>query len=524
MSGVRFTTKVQMKIFSAKQVYEADKRTIEKQGISSDALMERASVELFRWLDATLQNFGGTIHLFCGIGNNGGDGLALARHLQEQGYTIKVYVVNYSDKRADDFLTNLDRLKEHKVWPDFIVEGSVLPATGPGDLIVDAVFGIGLNRPPDAWVGRLFEWMNASEANRLSIDVPSGLYVDQDTRHTQVVKADMLLSFQVPKLIFFLPRSGAYIRQWDLLDIGLDSDFIRETETDYTLVDASFVRPWYRVREKFSHKGTFGHALIIGGSYGKMGAVQLSASGCLRSGSGLVSVYVPRCGYLPLQTALPEVMVRTDPAEEYISTLEIDPAADAVGMGIGLGTEESTMEALSAFLDSYRGPLVLDADALNILSARKELLKKLPPQTVLTPHPGELRRLIGDWEGDFEKLEKAHEFSGKYDCVLLIKGAHSITLYNGKGYVNSSGNPGMATAGSGDTLTGIITGLLAQGYPPLHASILGAYLHGRAGDLAAELLGYEALTATSIIGALGGAFLELTRARDDSENAANQPS
>lgn len=498
-----------MKIFSAIQIYEADRSTIEKQQISSDALMERASLQLFNWMQRWMNGARPNIILFCGTGNNGGDGLALARHLNEHGYAVRVFVVNYSDKRSDDFLINLDRLKSGKVLPEYINKDSDLPEISREDILVDAIFGTGINRPPAAWVGKLIDKINASEAFTLSVDVPSGLYMDRDTSHAQAVRAGMVLSFQLPKLIFFLPDTGIFAEQFEILDIGLDQNYLARTETDYELIGKEECRKLYRPRKKFSHKGTFGHSLIIGGSYGKTGAVQLCARACLYSGSGLVSAYLPRCGYQPLQTALPEVMLLTDPDEERITSLDITLSADVVGIGPGLGTDELTAEAFSGFLNTFKGPLVVDADALNILAARRELLDKLPAGTVLTPHPGELKRLIGPWKGDFDKLKKAHEFSRKYDCILVIKGAHTISLYEGKGYVNSSGNPGMATAGSGDVLTGVITGLIAQGYSPLQAAVFGTYLHGRAGDLAASDYGYESLVAGGIAAFLGRAFTDL---------------
>ncbi|MBT8185564.1 MAG: NAD(P)H-hydrate epimerase, partial [Eudoraea sp.] len=276
-----------MKIFSAQQIYQADKFTIEKQQITSDALMERAAVQIFNWLHQRMQGAQVKIHLFCGIGNNGGDGIALARHLQEHGYNIEVIVVNYSEKRSKDFLINLDRLKDRKIWPDFMNEGAPYPEIGSDDIIVDALFGIGLNRPPDKWVADLMQYLNNSGAFILSIDIPSGLYMGKNlTNPNAVVRANFVLSFQAPKLIFFLPETGNYAKQWELLDIGLDPEYLRETITDFELIGKNEVLPLYQGRDKFSHKGTYGHALIIGGSYGKIGAAILAARACLTTGSG----------------------------------------------------------------------------------------------------------------------------------------------------------------------------------------------------------------------------------------------
>lgn len=513
-----------MKIFDAKQIYAADSFTIQKQQISSDELMERASLQLFHWLHQRMQGAPVKIHLFCGIGNNGGDGVALARHLQEHGYHFEVNVVNYSEKRSPDFLTNLDRLKARKIWPNILNEDSAFPSIGVDDIIVDAIFGIGLNRSPAPWVAKLMTNLKATGAFILSVDVPSGLFMDRAIEDAEAaVQSDFVLSFQAPKLVFFLPESARYIKQWDVLDIGLDPEFLDNTETTYELIGKAEVLPMYRPRQKFSHKGDYGHALIIGGSYGKTGAVILSTSACLKVGSGLVTAYVPQCGYLPLQTACPEAMVLTDESEQHISKIEFELQASAIGIGIGLGTEKETVAALSGLLDAQKFPVVLDADALNILSQNNELLEKIPEGSILTPHPKELERLIGPWKDDFEKLKKLREFSVKHRCIVVLKGAHTIVCAGERCYINNNGNPGMATAGSGDVLTGIVTGLLAQGYEPLVAAIFGVYLHGLAGDLAASEFGLEALTASSIIDCIGKAYIELLRPPQQQEQQTEEP-
>ena len=499
-----------MKIFTAKQIYAADQFTLEEQDISSDALMERAATRLFNWFHHRLQGDQVKIKLFCGIGNNGGDGLALARQLWEHGYNFEVFVVNYSEKRSHDFLINLERLKDRKIWPNFVNQDTELPSLDSEDIIIDALFGIGLNRSPDQWVERLIEHLNSSGAFVVSVDVPSGLFLDQAVKNSKaVVKANYVLSFQFPKLIFFLPETGIFSNQWEILNIDLSQKFIEQTETDYELITKNKVLQYYLPREKFSHKGTYGHALILGGSYGKIGAVSLASRACITSGSGLVSAYVPQCGYIPIQSSVPEVMVITDQGEDEIMNISLNIEPDVIGMGIGLGTAKSTQEAFTKFLGTTNCPMVIDADGLNIIAKKKSLLKMLPPKTILTPHPGELKRLIGNWEDDFDKLHKAKEFSKKYECILVLKEAHTIVVYNGKGYVNTTGNPGMATAGSGDVLTGVITSLIAQKYEPLIAAIFGVYLHGRAGDIAIENLGYQALTATAIINGIGPAYLDL---------------
>ena len=498
-----------MKVFTAEQIYKADKATIEKQQLSSDALMERAATQIFNWMHVRLQGAPVKIHLFCGIGNNGGDGIALARQLFEHGYDIAVYVIKYSDKRSKDFLTNLDRLKDRKIWPVYMDADTDMPDIHPNDIIVDAIFGIGLNRTPDAWVGQIIQHLNTSRAFILSVDIPSGLFTDRVPEGKEaVIRANYVLSFQVPKLVFFLPETGVYLEQWEVLDIGLDPEFLMNEKTDFELIAKNEVLQFYKPRTKYSHKGTYGHALIIGGSYGKIGAVSLASKAALKTGSGLVTAYVPECGYQILQTSIPEVMVLTN-GKSIIESIEFDIEPTVVGIGIGMGTSDKTMMAFASFLKGTKLPLVIDADALNMLSQNQELLDFIPEKSIVTPHPKELERLVGKWKDDFEKLKKVKHFSEKYKVIVVIKGAHTITIFGGRGYINTTGNPGMATAGSGDTLMGIITGLMAQGYPSLQAAIFGVYLHGKSGDNSVESTGYQALIASDIVEGIGSAFLDL---------------
>ncbi len=509
-----------MKLFSKEQIYEADRITEKKQEIQSAELMERAAVQIFNWMHLRMQGAPVKIHLFCGIGNNGGDGIALARHLQEHGYHIAVYVVNYSKTRSKDFLVNLERLKSRKVWPEFLDSDASFPEIGKDDIIVDAIFGIGLNRAPAKWVVRLMGHLHASEAFILSVDLPSGLFTDRTVENdAAVIRSNYVLSFQAPKLVFFLPETGGYLEQWEVLDIGLDPEYLAETDTAFRIIGKNEVLPMYIPRKKYSHKGSYGHALIIGGSIGKIGAVHLAAKSCLRVGSGLVTALVPECGALPLQTNLPEAMVATANGTTHINDFTAPITANAFAIGMGLGTEAKTKKAFSDFLKKTDAPLVLDADALNLLAQNKDLQKQLPKRTVLTPHEKELERLIGSWENDFEKLEKAMAFAARLDCILVIKGAHTITIDGDKGYVNTTGNPGMATAGSGDVLAGMIAGLMAQGYAPLNATIFGVYLHGRAGDIAIEDKGYQALIASDITDAIGAAYMDLFKVPEPPKEA-----
>ncbi|GAA4282139.1 NAD(P)H-hydrate dehydratase [Gaetbulibacter aestuarii] len=500
-----------MKLFSREQIYEADQQTIKKQDITSTELMDRAGSQIFNWMHLRLQGAQVPIHVFCGIGNNGGDGLVLTQHLISHGYHVTTYIVNYSHKRSKDFLINYDKVKSMtKTWPVVLEDNEAFPEINQEDIIVDAVFGIGLNRPVPDWVKDLFIHFRKTKAFTLSIDVPSGLFLDQPVKDEDaVVWAGYTLSFASPKLVFFLPETAKYTAQWEVLDIGLDQEYLMSTKTEADLIGKHEVLPLYMPRDKFSHKGTFGHTLIIGGSYGKIGAVILSSRAALSAGSGLVSAYVPKCGYIPLQSSFPEAMVLTDRDENEITEISFDLKPTVIGMGMGLGTSPNTLDAFEAFLKNNKTPLVIDADAINLLSKNKALLKLLPIHSVLTPHPKELERLIGTWSDDFEKLEKVKSFSKKYHAVVVIKGANTITVFQEKIYINTTGNPGLATAGSGDVLTGIITGLIAQSYSALAAAIFGVYLHGKAADITIEDYGYQSLTATHVIEYMGKAYLDL---------------
>jgi hydroxyethylthiazole kinase-like uncharacterized protein yjeF len=514
-----------MKIFSKEQIYEGDQLTSKKQNISSTELMERAGIQIFNWLHFRMQGAQVPIHVFCGIGNNGGDGLVVARHLITHGYNVKTYVVNCSDKRSKDFLINYDLIKQTtKKWPDMLGCEADFPEIDKDDIIVDAIFGIGLNRPVNDWVKSLFVHFKNSQAFTLSVDIPSGVFTDKIPEdENAVVWANYTLSFQSPKLVFFLPDTSKFSVQWEVLDIGIDRAFLYATETEAELIGKHEVLPIYKPRERYAHKGDFGHSLIVGGSYGKIGSVVLASRAALSIGAGVVTAYVPKCGYQIIQTAFPEAMVITDNNETLISDIKFDIEPKVIGLGIGMGTNKETVLALEKFLKTNKIPLVIDADGLNIISKKKTLLKLLPEASVLTPHPKELERLIGTWEDDFDKLKKAKAFSKKYQVILVIKGANTMTVFNEKYYINTTGNPGMATAGSGDVLTGVITGLISQGYEALSATVFGVYLHGKAGDIAIEDVGYQSLISTHIIEALGEAYIDLFKQPEQPEVEEENP-
>ena len=500
-----------MNILSVAQLYEADKITIEKEEITSEALMERAGMQIFQWLHGRLQSSPVTIHVFCGIGNNGGDGLVVGRMLMDYDYNVLIYIVNCSDKRSTDFLVNCDRIKNvTKKWPIFLKSESDFPEIGSSDIIIDAIFGIGLNRCPDGWVKKLIRYLNEQKAFILSLDLPSGLFAEKAPEDKNaIIKADHTLTFQSPKISFFLPETSEYVNSFDVLDIGLDSDYISNLEPVAKLIGALEAQLLYKNRKRFSHKGTYGHSLIVAGSYGKVGAAVLASEAAYRVGAGLVTAFIPKCGYNIMQISMPEVMVNTDKENDFISDIVQEFEPTVIGIGMGIGIRKETVDALESLLKFQKLPMIIDADALNIISDNKQLLDLIPKQSILTPHPGELKRLIGKWRNDFEKLEKVKKFSEIHDVIMVLKDAYTFIVYKEAFFINSTGNPGMASGGSGDVLSGVLTGLVSQGYEPLNAAVFGVYLHGRAGDIAAQNMGFEAMTASNIIEKLGDAYLDL---------------
>ena len=507
-----------MKIFNVQYLAEADKITIEKQGITSEELMERAATLVFEEIHSRLNNEKVPIKIICGIGNNGGDGLVVGRLLIEQGYDVEIYVVNFTKERSKDFLSNYNKIKQLGVsWPTLLKGIDDFPVFTPKDFVIDAIFGIGLNRPPEGWVAQLIEHINASGAFILSIDMPSGLFSTKvPAPGDAVVKANYTLSFQAPKLVFFLPQTAEYVGDLQVLDIGLDREFLDSAPAEAQLINKQEAINLYIPRKNFSHKGDYGHSFIIGGSYGKIGSISLTARATLRSGAGLVTIYSPQCGYEILQSVLPEAMVLIDEGERILKNISFDIEPDVICFGMGAGTAAETLQAYEAFLKKVKKPMVIDADGLNMLSQKKELIKLVPENSVLTPHPKELERLIGKWKDDFDKIEKAKNFSKKHKLILVLKDAHTITISGDNLYINNTGNPGMATAGAGDVLAGVITGLISQKYEPLIAAVFGTYLHGKAGDIMASKLSYQGMIAGDIADNIGLAFLDLFK-NDEAE-------
>ncbi len=488
-----------MKILSSSQIRAADQFTIENEPILSIDLMERASRAFVKKFTQLFTNKRPVL-IFCGTGNNGGDGLAIGRMLIDAGWEVSIFVLG--DTGSVDFEKNLKRTKKFVT----LKESSDFPDFQTGQIVIDGLFGSGLSRPIEGLALALIQYLNQQEVTRVAIDIASGLYSDAPTENASVVfKPDHTISFQTPKLIFFLPQYHEFVGEWHVVDIGLDQEFIASQESSFLFSEQVELEKLMPIRDKFSHKSQIGKLLIVAGSLGKMGAAVLCAKAALRTGVGLINVQVPKCGIEILQISVPEAMVVADRDQNHIS--EIAEISSTVAIGPGIGTEDITKEAFENYLKPAKEPIVLDADALNILSENKSLLNQIPEGSILTPHPGEFKRLVGEWKDDFHKLELLRTFCRKYGLHVVLKGAYSAVCSNaGDIYFNLSGNPGMATAGSGDVLTGIVSSLLAQGLEPLDALRLGVYVHGLAGDIAAEKIGQISLIATDIISSISNSF------------------
>ncbi len=498
-----------MKILNATQIREADAYTIENEPIASIDLMERAADQCVIWLNHAMDK-GQRIGVLAGMGNNGGDGLSIARRLKIDGYSVVTYIVKLNETGSPDFEKNHINLMAKGGNIVYIEKNDAIDFSRY-DVVIDALFGSGLSRPIDGVAGAIVTALNHSSAHVISIDLPSGMQCENTvvTSESVIVKANDTLCFETPKLDLLLPSYAEYTGNLHILPIGLDQEFIRKQESTYYYTDLNLVRSILRRRKPHTHKGTYGHATIVAGSRGKMGAAVLATKACLHSGTGLVTAHIPHCGYAIMQISVPEAMIEDN---EGINTLEISEltANDHIGLGPGIGTSEGTTEFVKEILAHNNASIVIDADALNILAQHPELKPLIPNDSILTPHPREFERLVGTWNTEAEKLDKLLQLAKGYSSTVVLKGQYTaIASPEGTIYFNSTGNPGMATAGSGDVLTGILTGLLTQGYSGIEAGILGVYLHGLAGDYAAYDLGEEAMTASSIINQLGEAFKHL---------------
>lgn len=499
-----------MKIFTSKQIQEIDGATCESQQITSLELMERAassvSCEIISHFLPS-QRF----VIMAGPGNNGGDALAVARMLMEQGYRkIEIFLFNVTGKLSPDCEEERKKLIAID-GVDFteVVKQFNPPHLSPSDVVIDGMFGSGLSKPlADGFVA-VSRYINESGAYVISIDAPSGLFGEwnDNVNRRNVVHANQTLVFQIPRLSFFFGENHKVIGDWKLLDIDLDEAKIKQMPSEFLLVESRNIRPLLKPREPFTAKRDYGSALIFAGSTGMMGAAVMCAKATLKCGAGLTTVHGAKGGLPILQTALPEAMFEPDRNEHFITDMRIHHQHQAIAAGPGIGTNEQTVDALEALLKNANAPLVLDADALNCIAKRPTLLSLLPTKTIITPHIGEFDRLFGEHSSSEERLRKAIEMAKQYNIIIVLKGHHTLTVRpTGRVFINPTGNPGMATAGAGDVLTGVITAFLAQGYKPEHASTIGVFIHGLAGDIAAAELGEFGLTASDIAAYCGRAI------------------
>lgn len=501
-----------MKILSVQQIRDLDAFTIRNEPISSYDLMERAATKLCENIHEYSFGYDHILYV-CGKGNNGGDGLAMARMQAEMDVDVSVVVIEHSEKGSPDFGHNLYLLQEDGNVPvTFIHDVNQFPEITGRTVIIDAILGNGLSRPLDGILLDVVRHINSLNAFVVSIDMPTGLFADDNANSdlNGVIKASLTKTLHCPKMSLLLPESGNFGGRVEVIDIGLMVDEF-QPEGEYYYTTSNELREIVSRREKFSHKGTYGHGLLFAGSTGKMGAAQLAATGALRAGVGLLTAHVPGNGLGIMQLGVREAMCSIDSNENIISEIPDLTAYNAIGFGPGVGMGIETQTAFHKLLQTCNTTLVIDADGLNILAQNKALLNELPEQTILTPHPKEFERLVGSWSNSFERLELEKKFAQDYNIILVLKGANTtVTNPNGQIFFNGSGNPGLATAGSGDVLTGIILGLLAQGYKPEDAAKLGVWLHGSAGDFAVAMSSEETTIAGDIPSNLGIAFRVLT--------------
>ena len=501
-----------MLILNQEQLKFADRYTIEHEPIPSVDLMERASE---RCIPELLSHIKTDVIVFCGKGNNGGDGLAITRLLLKKGYTCKAVVIHQSENFSADAETNYKRLKEVNTAAvvDITDEHQLSDIIFHQDtLVIDAIFGTGLNKALNGLSESAVNYINSSGCRIISIDCPSGLFIDKENSSADtIVHSSLTLTFQYPKLSFLFAQNEKFVPAFKILDIGLHKDIDALISPQNVFVTSRLIRQILTKRKAFSHKGTFGHALLIAGSEHMKGAALLSAKSCLKSGAGLATLHSIKSVLDSLTVYLPEAITSEDSGENHITELPPLDKFSSIGIGPGIGTHYNTELVLKKLMHYHNGtPLVIDADALNILSENKTWLSFLPAESILTPHPREFDRLTEKHSSDMERLKSAKYFAAKFNCILVLKGAYTaICMPDGSCYFNGSGNAGLAKGGSGDVLTGVICGLLARGYSAPKSALIGAFIHGYAADFAVKTTSMESLLANDVIDRLGEAFQQL---------------
>lgn len=502
------------KIFPCSEIKEIDKYTIENEQISSLDLMERAASSLYVRLTQLYESRYTTFKIFAGTGNNGGDAIAVARMLYNENYNVEVYLVNISKHITQETEININRFKNiNKENFHEIKDSSNLPAYKKGDVIVDGIFGAGLSRVLENGVIDIVHSINSSGCDVVSIDIPTGLFGEDNSNNLRenIVKAKHTLSLEFPKLSFLFPENEIFLGEISIVPIGLNEEIILRKEVEYKVINNEYIADIIRPISRFAYKGSMGRALIVSGQDGMLGCSILAGRAAIRSGVGLLTIHTPMHRFEMMHLAIPEALLSIDKDKKCITEIDNVSNYNSIGVGSGIGTRQVTVFALHDLLKQYNHPMVLDADAINIISSHIHLLEHVPHNSIFTPHIGEFDNLVGASNTSFERLQKQRDFAQKRGMVVVLKGAYtSIASPQGKIYFNSTGNQGMATAGSGDVLTGILTALLAQGYEPLQAAKIGVYIHGLAGDLAAKEKGYHGLIASDIVEFLPYAWKEVS--------------
>ena len=502
-----------MKIFSSTQIHELDKYTIDHEPIKSIDLMERAASRIVAEIRHLCTAYN-TIVVFAGPGNNGGDALAVARILASEGLKVKAWLFNTTGRLSADCKTNRDRLTGMKELDSFtmVIDEFDPPTLDASTLVIDGLFGVGLNKPLTGGYASLVKYINASPSKVVSIDMPSGLMSESNEYNVRsnIIRADVTVTIQQPKLSFLFAENQQFIGELKVVDINISKEGMAQVDAHVTILEEDDVRCRMRQRDDFAHKGTMGHALIIAGSRGMAGAAMLAPKACLRSGVGKVTVHTPAANIIPLQIGVPEAILDIDPDNCFFTEAVSTDRFQAMGIGPGLGNNENSAITMIGQLRRAQCPIVIDADAINILATHKAWMQQLPAGCILTPHIGEFERLEGASSDSYDRLSKAIILADRQQAYIVLKGHNTaIVTPGGRIMFCPTGNSGMATAGSGDVLTGVITALLARGYAQADACLVGTYLHGLAGDIAAKKFGKESLMASDIIDALPEAFMRV---------------
>jgi ADP-dependent NAD(P)H-hydrate dehydratase / NAD(P)H-hydrate epimerase len=503
-----------MKIFEAAQIRLADEATLLKEKIPSIDLMERAAQTCVNELKKVFASTDKPA-IICGNGNNGGDGLAIARLLYQEGIIPKVFTVEFANQSSVDYKINLKRLKEETQVEiqciDSIADFQLLE----NHWVIDALLGTGTSRPVDGLLKELIVYLNKSRVKVISIDLPSGMPADgirdfDAWKNAEMVNAVLTFSFQFPKLAFFLPETGVKTGEWKILDIGLSQEFMDETDSVFDFLEVKDLMHLIHKRAKFSNKGSYGHLLLIAGSEGKSGAALMSSKAAMRTGCGKLTLCSDQASLQALAVYLPEAM-SVEGGKKEVEILPALNSFDAIAVGPGLGKGEGVQKVLKRLLQDWAGPLLVDADAINILAENPTWFNWLPKASVLTPHPLEFRRLTGNTSGTFyDLLVSAAKFSKKYSVFINLKSTYSCLITpSGRFLFNSSGISALAKAGTGDVLSGIIAGFLCMGYSATESICLGNYIHGRAAYLAVGKNSFHSLLAGEIEQFIGQATAEI---------------